>query len=700
MTEQYIYSRSEREYTNAYDQTVLLGFGFVALSPGMDKTLKRDVAAHCEDCPQIFLNEGEGPGLPLLRKVRLPKGRVLLQKSTWIEKSSRDFHVAHGYVLEDGEVQSASPDQWLTLTFQLGDPNEVESGILLDSLSALPNQKFPPTHHLKDAALGLNQEQFCQLLLACFDALVSRRQILIAWDFERPEERQLRLSALYWLYTCLPYDLRVGLGFDSVFTEKSSLGQVHLAFVEKGAVELDGETASIRLGNRQLPLGGNFLVLDGTILHSDNKYKTECYGKDGSYARWLKRITGILWDTPVEKGESAIRALDNLHQKLQRQLKFVPEEKRMESSAYNSACTSVCDLRELEAACGLGKSKEEEIQRPSVPVKEHKPDDSEVYCRIFQHRTQQISTADIQNLSNMCGGRLEAGATALLGAFMAREANMPEKSLTGDVLCRYQPLLPPHVFTQLVNRLFWAGLSDLEQSIWMNCGVESSSSAAEQRRLKWCREIVEAYKPAEDMMVYIKRSLDGLPGLSAEQCGSLKEGLLFQNILSRYKKTLAYTEDDIRFLSAMCSRWTGNDALGLLGVFMARRADDPWRSLEEVLSNYQQQLPLELHTRLLRSLLWDEMSDSERDIWAECNARNGIEAAKYRRKKLYREILWKYACKPMGDMTAHINHCLAAFPGFDPEHYIRMAAECKREPVPQVPQVSPSWFPINSSSGT
>lgn len=408
MTEQYIYSRSEREFTNSRNQTVSLGFGFVALSPGMNGALKLDAAAHCEDCPRIFLDEEqEGSGLPLLRKVRLPKGRVLLQKSAWIEKGSRDFHVAHGYLLEEEAVKAAGPDQWLALPFQLGDPNEAEGGILLDSLPELPFQKFPSSCGLKEAALGLDQEQFCQLVLACFDALATRRQVLIAWDFERPEARQLRLSVLYWLYACLPQDLRVGLGFDSVFTEKSSLGQIHLAFVDKRAVVPEGQRPSIQLGDRQLPLGGNFLVLDGAILHGGGKYKTDWYGSDGPYTRWLGKIVDVLWAAPAEKGKAAAQALDELQQGLQRQLNSEPEERRLTLSAYDRACASVRSLGELEAACGRKKCVAEGPWCAPAPAQESRPSGSEDHARNSQHQAQQISAADIQSQSNMGAGAAE-----------------------------------------------------------------------------------------------------------------------------------------------------------------------------------------------------------------------------------------------------------------------------------------------------
>ena len=196
MTEQYIYSRSEREFTNTLNQTIPLGFGFMAFSSGMDNTLKRDVKVHCEDCPRIFQTDGQSVPMRFFRKARLPKGQILLQESTWIEKGSRDFHVAHGYVLDE-PAMTAGPAKWLAAEFRLEDPNGIPGGIPpLESLSELPGQELSKLHPLRGAALGLGMESYCQLLLACFDAVASRRQVLIAWDFEQSEEWELRRSVL------------------------------------------------------------------------------------------------------------------------------------------------------------------------------------------------------------------------------------------------------------------------------------------------------------------------------------------------------------------------------------------------------------------------------------------------------------------------------------------------------------------------
>jgi len=345
----------------------------------MDKVLQKDAAIHCEGCPRPSCKNGTA--LPLLRKALLPKGRILLQKSAWIEKGDRDFHVAHGYVLEDAEARKNGPANWITAPFRLEDPNETEDGILLDSLPGLPAGELLHAGSLKETmkTLDLDRDLFCQLLLACFDALASHRQVLIAWDLERPEELEQRLSVLYWIYTCLPYDLWIRLGFDSVFTEKSAQGQVHLAFLDRESVQTGGQAPSVLLGNQTIPLGGNFLVLDGQIIH-DNRYKTDWYGGTGLYIRWLERIVKRVWDSPEEQREAVLSALDAVRQSLQLRLDSVPEEERLDAETYDKACESCSAyaLRELTDACEqppvAAEAEKRETPQPPPPSSAPVPD--------------------------------------------------------------------------------------------------------------------------------------------------------------------------------------------------------------------------------------------------------------------------------------------------------------------------------------
>lgn len=705
MTEQYIYSRSEREFTNALNQTIPLGFGFMALSPGMDNTLKRDVKVHCEDCPRLFPTDGRSVSMRFFRKARLPKGQVLLQESAWIEKGGRDFHVAHGYVLDE-PAMTAGPARWLAAEFRLEDPNGIPGGIPpLESLSELPGQEPPEFRSLRDAALGLGMENYCQLLLACFDAVISRRQVLIAWDFEQPGEWELRRSVLYWIYTFLPYDLWTGLGFDGVYADKSSPGLIHLAFVDRTLIQNRGKMPDIQLGNQLLSLGGNFLVRDGEITHNDGKYKTEWYGRSFPYAAWLKRLVDKVWNSPEERRDDALQVLEDARERLQHGMRSVPEAKRLNAETYNRACEQArVPLERKETAVAPkpnlpkvtpepAETKPEppkaapkppkvtlvpSVVKPApqkvtsappkdkpaaVPAKEHGLSPSEVYQNIFKRRMWQPRPEELTALASM-RGEMRADAIGLLSAFMAREMDASKMVQPMAVLDCYQGLLGD-VYPQLLLRLFWDGLTGKERAIWNDCGVKSGGEEAQRRRFKYYNAIAWRYETGS-FTAYVKDVLHGLPGLSAGQrsymereCFQWMEGYFqykFGEILSHC--SIPADSKDIQFLISVPGGWARVAALGILGAFMARDADalknqyplwapsDKWSVLtyyQAWIDTIQPAKQSKVYSWLLSRLFWYKMTDVEWNAWNKCGVKNSDEAAQKRRYKWYHDISLAYS---------------------------------------------------------
>lgn len=537
MAEQYIYSRAEREFTNALNQTVSLGFGFVALSPGMDETLQRNVAVHCEDFPHFFQTDSQGVPLPFFRKARLPKGRVLLQESTWIEGEGRDFHVAHGYVLGDGELINSSPSKWFDILFRLENPNTEEDGIPLESrLEFIDGAPFH-AKSLKETvgSQGLSPESFCQLLLACFDALASRRQVLISWDFDRPGERELRYSVLYWIYTFLPYRLWSDLGFDNVYTDKSSPGQTHLAFVGKTSIRTVGQTYNIRIGSQSLSLEGNFLVLDGKINHNDSKYATDWYRKNSIYARWLEQSVNMLWECSEEDRPSIIQALDEFQKSFQKELDTYKErgdrdKEQLDPQWYGVVCMWIFKngppqvLSEIcnQVSSSATADEQYDFNLTFMDLLEE-PDRRSILMSLLKDHKENnapVGEKDISMLRALFENGLEAPAADLLSVFMAQEADA-RKEVTA-VMNRYQGMLPSKLYSMLPERVFFSRDNEECIQLWAECGVDSSDKAAEQRRYTWFKEIIPENKSIWDMPDIIEQTFEEMNGLfSAQQKAEL-----------------------------------------------------------------------------------------------------------------------------------------------------------------------------------
>lgn len=551
MAEQYIYSRSEREFTNSRGQKVSLGFGFVALSPGMNTALKDAVTAHCADCPRVTQVDGQGVPLPLLRKARLPKGQVMLQKSAWIEEERRDFQVAHGYVLEQGEAMAADPAKWFTAPFQLGNPNAAEDEILLDSLPGLAEGETFCVDSLMAAMgiQGLGKEQFCGLLLACFDALASRRKVLIACDFSRPRERESRASVLYWIYTCLPWDLRAGLGFDSVYTG-SSPEQVHIAFVDKASIRAEGQFPSIQLENRQLSLDGNFLVLDGTIIHNDRKYKTDWYGGSGIYARWLEQAVDTLWNCPEESLPAMIQGLADFYWSFQEQLNV--KEQRLDPQWYDAICERTLSRapQALAETCERVRRSitEEEVYDCRLTLMDWlKEEDRQVILTdILQSRQKHgapVRKADVKMLCILFESGLKASVTDLLSALMAEETDAPGAEVT-SVMSRYQEMLPPELYSALLERLFFGQGSGEDAPFWKRCGVESGEEASARRRSAWFAERIPVNVSVWELPAVIGQALGELKGLNSRQKAEFWQGPFQERCRTAAERDLESFMDD------------------------------------------------------------------------------------------------------------------------------------------------------------
>ena len=525
MAEQYIYSRAEREFTNALNQTVPVGFGFMSLSPGMKNSLKNAVRNHCQDCPQPVQTDSQGVPLQLLRKVCLPKGQTLLQKSAWIVEESRNFPVSHGYVLEDGEMKEFGPAKWFDALFLLGNPNAEAEAVSLASRFELTNREAFHAKSLKETMdiLELRQSCFCQILLACFDALASRRQVLIAWDFKRSGEKELRRSFLYWLYTCLPYDLWSGLGFDSIYTKMSPPGQIHLSFVDKLQIQNGIQAPCIQVGDQPRSLGGNFLVQDGTIYHNDSKRSTDWFGKNGVYARWLNQIVNTLWECPAEKLPSVIQALAEFHQNFQKLLDT--REEKLNPQWYDAVCIRSLSSapQALSGTCERVKDSITESERYDFRLafmsSFTKEEQEEILRDILERREKSSAPAgekDIKMLCEMFEYGQNTPAMGLISAFMAQETDTPGTRLTA-VMNRYQEMMPPKLYPMLLERIFFSELNKNDVLIWSNCGVDSSGRAAKQRRDTWLAENIPANEPVWELPASISRALAELKGLNDQQ---------------------------------------------------------------------------------------------------------------------------------------------------------------------------------------
>lgn len=514
MAQQYIYSRTDQ------------GYGFTAASPGMTQELQDDAGPHC--VPGLKRPEsGQVAALSQFRKLRLARsGKVLLQGSAWIGEEDEPSCVSHGYVLDSDELAAAPVENWLALPFHLDSPGQDAQ---LEDLERLETRAFQrrSLSRIMELGLDLDKESFCQMLLACFDALEAHRQVLIALDLSSPAARKVRGQVLFWVYSCLPLALRQDLGFASVFTGDCAPRQIQLAFVDKADVR-SGVQLAVETDGQTIPVGGGFLVMDGQILHN-GKYPCAWYGQDNLFARWLREVVDILWEPGYEAlWDDALEDLRDAYAGFARQLGRVPPEKRLDPDLYSAACWSALEgaQRSLAMVADHLRASLSEQERRTFGVTvltrlgsgESGEAQDRVLDEMIQRRRTPAGKEELDVLASLLTGgqRVRGKALALLGAFLALDADYPEAIIT-RVMRRYEKLLPPEGWAQLPRRLLFGQLEQEERGVWERCGAAFDESALERRRGAWCAETLEACGSVHALPGFIGQETDALPGLDARQ---------------------------------------------------------------------------------------------------------------------------------------------------------------------------------------
>ncbi len=520
MIEQYIYSRSETSFTNARGQNIGLGFGFVALSPQMNALLKEDVLSHCSTCPKIAQLDAQGRRLPVFRKVRLAKsGWILLQTARWIEEPGmRPFHVAHGYTIDPQSPEVTNVIRWFTLPYQLEDPNKTEGGILLDSLQSLTAGGGFSLHELATVMqrLELDPAQFSQMLLACFDALIGHRQVLIAYDFSAPDAQALQGEILYWLLLCLPYALRIELGIDGVYNESSAPRLIQIAFVDQNAIAGD-KSPTIRVGDQTVPLGGNFLLRGGKVLHNE-KYATKWYGKDCLYAQCLTGVVEAIWERDPRSGIALASALNKFYGELHKQLPEASEAGGLDPQLYSAVCKLLAGTAAPELAvifhpllAALSKEEGRGLDLLYFSRMGSGADDGLIQNALRelaqQHRTP-ADQKDLELLAAMRGGKMEREAMAILLSYLSADLDAVGED-TQAVCQRYTSLLPEEAGAELLHGAFFGPSGTEQERALRGGGVPFDEEALRRRRRQWYQGKLSACRKARDIPSCIEKSFTG-----------------------------------------------------------------------------------------------------------------------------------------------------------------------------------------------
>ena len=345
MIEQYIYSRSKKKFINGRGEQINLGFGFMAVTPGLKEKDKEDLLLFCGQYRNKDVKDASGQLVPMGCKSTLRSGgAAVLQHNCYMTIEQRGTHVAHGFLIPWDSPALVQPRGWFGADFWRTDPNlespgdgETGKGILLDGVEQLPGQPLQlwPLAQVMEQ-LQINEQGFSAVLRACFDAVCGQQQVQIAFDFGMPQAEQLQKQVLCWIYQCLPFSLRRKMGFDAVCTDATAVRQYQLTLVPKDTIQIVGQKAYIRRSSLTA-VGNHFMFAQGQLFHVAASNKMEWTGGDSLFARWMDSMVHQLWQTQGDV-QPLLDKLDQVYALFDRLMAEVPPESACDRDLFDAIC--------------------------------------------------------------------------------------------------------------------------------------------------------------------------------------------------------------------------------------------------------------------------------------------------------------------------------------------------------------------------
>lgn len=275
--QQQMYTRERRGIFRSAE-----GFDTVARSSGLDAAyIKKVLHPFCQyEAPAELTARSEkeaGVYPPALHLFHTETGETVLGRSVFQPADFtglRSAFFTHHYVIPDGfhDNEHSAYQTWLQASF--ADHYDIEEGMDLPQLSALPIQADSQAAiSTQDAPallqeLGIDEMVFKQLVYACISAAAGKKKVYIVLDVPVEQLSAKAEQLLFVLFGRLPYALRRVLGFVTYAKEPQSKKGLHVMFVEKGG---------LRLGDRSIEKDYLFELAAGRVINVDLKKSEQPY---------------------------------------------------------------------------------------------------------------------------------------------------------------------------------------------------------------------------------------------------------------------------------------------------------------------------------------------------------------------------------------------------------------------------------------
>lgn len=508
MVEQYIYSRSNSGFVNRRNETISLGFGFMAASPGLDNRTKHDLNIHCSKYNNEAVTDDKGQLVQMLRKASLPNDQIVFQNNVSIkEPGQRGFHVAHGFVLPAYSSEIAAPERWFALPYFTTDPNLVEGGILLDSLNSLAGKFKPEPLAEVLNAYDLSPETFSQIVLACFETLDGRRQVMIPFDFTLPEARERQEQLLYWIYLFLPFQLRRQIGFDSVYSLGSGPRTVQIVFVSKAILQLSGNQISAKIGRETIALGANYVINGEAVFHGGKLWKAP----DSVFARWIKAAIHAACES-----SQVPMSVNKIYDKFDKQLTGAGLQTALEPQMYDALCWNALEngkgavLGDVRISVTISPEEADNCRMAILSRMGNSDAIVSTLSEMLKQHHAPTKQSEIRMLVTALDRNAAKGIEWTLGAFMVSDLDSSPQ-WQEKILNQYKTQIPKDCYNLLLGWALLKGAPKDASKLWKTVGADTSAQAAEMRRNIWYKNQIQQHFQINELPGIILDTIEKLP---------------------------------------------------------------------------------------------------------------------------------------------------------------------------------------------
>jgi hypothetical protein len=239
--QQHMYTR-ERE--GVFNSTP--GYDTIAISKGLDKTFIKNVLHPlCSYYPPRELatagekDEGKYPKSRLITFTE--SGELILGQSVYKESDytgERETFFSHNYIVPKDRVKDflySADSVFGKLPFETA--YDVSNGKKLNELEVLPSV-IGDLKSLNSILVefSITSEQFKQLVFALITSLTSKKKVYISLPGDVNSVTEAAFQLTYYLFQCVPFELRKSFGFISYASEPQNKKNINLMFVEKGSI--------------------------------------------------------------------------------------------------------------------------------------------------------------------------------------------------------------------------------------------------------------------------------------------------------------------------------------------------------------------------------------------------------------------------------------------------------------------------------